>query len=99
VVAYHFLTAGPVLGDFHQVSITEGAFGRVEFGYSRDLHEEGNTPSLSMLWSSGFNAFHGKLNFLRERRSWVPAFAVGFVARSRCKMSGASFQTKKPPTR
>lgn len=88
VVAYHFLNAGPVLGDFHQVSITEGAFGRVEFGYSRDLHQEGNTPGLSMLWSSGFNAFHGKLNFLRERRSWVPAFAVGFVARSQVQNVG-----------
>ncbi len=88
VVAYHFLNAGPVLGDFHQVSITEGAFGRLEFGYSRDLHQEGNTPGLSMLWSSGFNAFHGKLNFLRERRSWVPAFAVGFVARSQVQNVG-----------
>jgi hypothetical protein len=95
VVAYHFLTAGPVLGDFHQVSITEGAFGRVEFGYSRDLHEEGNTPSLSMLWSSGFNAFHGKLNFLRERRSWVPAFAVGFVARSQVQNVGGVISNKE----
>ncbi|HLM80705.1 MAG TPA: DUF3034 family protein [Terriglobales bacterium] len=95
VVAYHFLNAGPVLGDFHQVSITEGAFGRVEFGYSRDLHEEGNTPSLSMLWSSGFNAFHGKLNFLRERRSWVPAFAVGFVARSQVQNVGGVISNKE----
>ncbi len=95
VVAYHFLNAGPVLGDFHQVSMTEGAFGRVEFGYSRDLHQEGNTPGLSMLWSSGFNAFHGKLNFLRERRSWVPAFAVGFVARSQVQNVGGVISNKE----
>src|ERR1700752_1468933 len=37
VVAYHYLNAGPVLGGFHQVSITVGAFGHVELGYSRDL--------------------------------------------------------------
>ena len=95
VVAYHFLNAGPVLGDFHQVSITEGAFGRLEFGYSRDLHEEGSTPGLSMLWSSGFNAFHGKFNFLRERRSWVPAFAVGFVARSQVQNVGGVISNKE----
>jgi len=32
VVAYHYLDAGQVLGGFHQVSITIGAFNRLESG-------------------------------------------------------------------
>jgi hypothetical protein len=50
VVAYHYLEAGRVLGGFHQVSVTEGAFGRLEFGYTRDIHQEGKNwmPSFSV---------------------------------------------------
>jgi hypothetical protein len=88
VVSYHYLDAGAVLGGFHQVSITAGAFNRVEFGYSRNLHEEGSTTGLSNLWNSGFNAIHGKLNVLRERRSWLPALSVGFVVRSQVQNVG-----------
>src|SRR5450755_2996762 len=43
VVSYHYLNAGPVLGNFHQVSITMGAFSWVEFGYTGDLHQDGST--------------------------------------------------------
>ena len=95
VVAYHYLNAGPVLGGFHQVSITVGAFGHVELGYSRDLHEQGGTTGLSNLWSSGFNAFHGKVNFLREKRSWLPALAVGFVVRSQVQNVGGVISSKE----
>src|SRR5947208_7397973 len=92
VVAYHYLDAGPVLGGFHQVSVTVGAFNRVEFGYTRNLHQDGSTAGLSTLWSSGFNAFHGKLNFLPERRAWQPALSVGFVARSQVRNVGGVIQ-------
>jgi hypothetical protein len=95
VVAYHYLDAGPVLGGFHQLSISMGAFGRVEFGYSRDLHETGGTTGLSNLWSGGFNAFHGKLNFLKERRSWLPALSVGFVVRSQVQNVGGVLSGKE----
>jgi hypothetical protein len=88
VLSYHYLDGGAVLGGFHQASITAGAFGRIEFGYTRDIHEQGDTASVSKLWSSGFNAFHGKLNFLRERRSWLPAVSVGFVVRSQVQNVG-----------
>jgi len=82
IVAYHYLDAGDVLGGFHQVSITVGAFNRIEFGFTRNVHQDGNTPALSRLWGDGFNVFHGKVNLVRERRAWVPAFSIGFVART-----------------
>lgn len=88
VVAYHYLNAGSVLGGFHQFSITEGAFQRVEFGYTRNVHQEGSTAGVSNLWSSGFNTFHGKFNFLPENtagNNWVPALSIGFVARTQVR--------------
>jgi hypothetical protein len=92
VVSYHYLNAGPVLGNFHQVSITMGAFNRVEFGYTGNLHQDGSTTGLSGLWSGGFNAFHGKVNLLRERRSGLPALSVGFVARTQVRNVGGVIQ-------
>jgi Protein of unknown function (DUF3034) len=94
VVAYHYLDAGQVLGGFHQVSISAGAFNRVEFGYTRSLHQDGSTVGLSNLWGSGFNTFHGKLNFIREGRTWLPALSVGFVARSQVRNVGGVLENK-----
>jgi hypothetical protein len=84
VVAYHFLNGGSVLGSFNQFSITMGAFQRVEFGYTRDVHVQGSAP-LSNLWGNGFNSFNGKLNLIPEnswKRTWVPSLSIGFVART-----------------
>jgi hypothetical protein len=92
VVAYHYLNGGKVLGEFHQASVTVGLFDRVEFGYTRTLHEDGTTAGLSSLWSSGFNTFHGKVNLLREHRTWRPALSVGFVARSQVRNVGGVIQ-------
>ena len=85
IVAFHFLNGGKVLGNFYQASVTEGALGRLEFGYTRDLHSQGSTAGLSNLWGNGFNSFHGKVNFLSEnfaKQKWVPALSIGFVART-----------------
>jgi hypothetical protein len=85
IVAYHFLNAGSVLGNFHTVSVTEGLGGRVEFGYTRDLHQEGSTAGLSPLWASGFNLVHAKVNLVKEdagKQTWLPALSAGFVART-----------------
>jgi hypothetical protein len=85
IVAYHFLNAGAVLGNFHTVSVTEGVGGRLEFGYTRDLHQEGSTPGLSPLWGSGFNLVHAKVNVVKEnagKQAWLPAISGGFVART-----------------
>jgi hypothetical protein len=95
IVAYHYLDAGSVLGGFHQVSVTAGAFNRVEFGYTRDLHQSGTTTGLSALWSDGFNVFHGKLNLVRERRGWLPALSAGFVARSQVQNVGGVIRKKR----
>jgi hypothetical protein len=39
-VAYHFLAAGPIVGDFSTVSVTEGFAQRFEFGYTHEIHNE-----------------------------------------------------------
>jgi hypothetical protein len=85
IVAYHYLNGGKVLGNFHQASLTVGAFGRTEFGYTRDLHSQGSTAGLSNLWGNGFNSFHGKVNLVPEdfaKQKWLPAISAGFVART-----------------
>jgi Protein of unknown function (DUF3034) len=88
VVAYHYFDGGQVLGGFHQASVTMGALNRIEFGYTRTLHHEGNTAGLSPLWTSGFNTFHAKVNLISEKRTWRPAVAVGFVARTQVQNVG-----------
>ncbi len=97
VVAYHYLDGGEVLGAFHQASITIGAFNRLEFGYTRNLHQEGSTTGVSNLWGSGFNTLHGKLNLVREkegRRAWLPALSAGFVVRTQVRNVGGVIQGK-----
>ena len=94
IVAYHYLNGGQVLGGFHQISVTIGGFRRIEFGYTRDLHEEGNTVGVSNLWSSGFNAFHGKVNLLEEDRAWIPTISAGFIVRSQVQNVGGVIQNK-----
>jgi hypothetical protein len=85
VFSYHFLDAGPVLGGFNQVSTSEGVFDRVEIGYTRSIHYQGDTAGVSKLWGGGFNTFHGKVNLLPENsggQNWLPALSLGFVART-----------------
>lgn len=85
IVAYHFLNAGEVLGNFHTASVTVGLAGRIEFGYTRVFHQPGSTPALSPLWDGGFNIVHGKVNLVPEnvgRHKWAPAISAGFVART-----------------
>jgi hypothetical protein len=84
-VAYHFLNAGEVLGNFHTASVTVGLAGRTEFGYTRTFHQAGATAGLSPLWRDGFNIVHGKLALVTEnagKRHWAPAISAGFVART-----------------
>jgi len=84
-VAYHFLNAGSVLGNFHTASVTVGLLGRAEFGYTRAFHQQGGTAGLSPLWDGGFNIVHGKLNVVKENAgesAWLPAFSAGFAART-----------------
>ena len=57
----------------------------MEFGYTRDLHQQGSTAGLSPLWDSGFNLVHAKVNVVKEnagKQAWLPAISGGFVART-----------------
>jgi len=85
IVAYHYLDAGDVLGGFHTASATVGLFSRVEFGYTRTFHQDGDTAGLSPLWKGGFNIVHGKINLVKEnsaKQKWLPAISAGLVART-----------------
>jgi hypothetical protein len=95
VVSYHYLNAGEVLGGFDQMSITTGAFDRIEFGYTRSAHRDGSTAGLSDLWGGGFNTVHGKFNFLTEnagKQAWLPALSTGFVVRTQVRNVGGILQ-------
>lgn len=96
-VSFHYLDAGPVLGNFYEVSGTIGFLGRVEVGYSRALSSAGSTPELSPLFQGGFNIFHGKVNLLREnegKHNYVPAISLGFVARTQVRRVGGVINGK-----
>ncbi|MBS1795147.1 MAG: DUF3034 family protein [Acidobacteria bacterium] len=91
-IAFHYLNAGSVVGNHFQFSITVGAAKRVEFGYTRNVAAEGSNTTFSPLFSEDFNIFHGKAVLVEEnanKTKWVPAIAVGFVARTNVKRVGA----------
>ena len=97
VVAYHYLNGGDVLGSFHQISITGGSVNRVEYGYTRTIHSAGNNPTLSPLWTDGFNTFHAKGVWIKEnawKTKWMPQLATGFTIRSQVRNVGGAL-TKK----
>jgi hypothetical protein len=97
IFAYHFLNAGPVLGYFHQASVTAGVLGRIELGYTRTIHGDGDTAGLSPLWTSGFNTVHAKFNPVPEnaaKKKWLPAISAGFVARTQVRNVGGVITDK-----
>ena len=84
VLAYHFLSAGPVIGDFHETSLELGIGKRMEIGYTHEFHTFGNDPDLSYLWQSGFDIFNAKFMLVPEnsfKTKWVPAISLGGIAR------------------
>jgi hypothetical protein len=85
VVAYHYFNAGPVIGEFHEVSTEVGLGKRLELGYSHEFHNEGGDPPLSPLWQNGFEIFNGKVILVPEnykKNAAIPAISVGFIART-----------------
>jgi hypothetical protein len=97
VVAYHFLAAGNVIGTFSNISVNEGAFGRLEFGYSRDVHTTADNPKLSPLWHDGFNILQGKVNIVKEntgKHNWIPAIAIGGVVRTQVHNIGGAIANR-----
>lgn len=97
VVAYHFLNAGSVIGRYNQLSITSGYSKRVEFGYTRTIHEAGSDPTYSPLWTSGFNTFHAKGSLITEnawKKAWMPQVSTGFMLRTQVRNVGGQMQNK-----
>lgn len=91
VVAYHYLNAGPVIGDFHEASVEVGIGKRLEFGYTHEFHTFGSDANLSPLWQNGFDVFNGKVMLVPEnygKQKWVPALSAGFLARPNVRNVG-----------
>ena len=85
MVAYHYFNAGPVIGDFHEISIEVGVGKRLELGFTHEFHVFGDNPNLRLLWQNGFEIFNGKFVVVPEnyeKQKWVPAISVGFIARA-----------------
>ena len=94
VVAYHYFHAGPIIGDFHEVSTEVGLGRRFEVGYVHEFHTLGGsggltTPAgsanLNFLWQNGFDIFNGKVILVPEnykKNNAVPAISAGFIART-----------------
>ena len=85
-LSYHAVTAGPVAGDYFNVSVEEGFGNWLEFGFTRDNHTDGGNPSFSPLFNyAGMNIFNVKAKLIAEglhHHKWAPAVAVGGILRT-----------------
>ena len=84
-VGYHFVNTSKVVGDIHTFSIEEGFANRAELGYTRSVHQEGNSPTFSQLWHfAGMNVINGKVVAIRDGQGtpFTPGIAAGFVVRT-----------------
>ena len=99
-VGFHFINAATVIGNIETFSVTEGFANRAEAGYTRSVHQLGNsvtTPgSFSKLWNyDGMNVFHGKVVVINDGQfgPWTPGVAVGGLVRTNDKfVSGGVYQ-------
>jgi len=97
VVSYHYLYGGSVLGSFNQISVTSGYDKRIEFGYTRTVHDAGTNAALSPLWTEGFNIFHAKASLIHEnawKQKWMPQVSTGFMLRTQVRNVGGVMQKK-----
>jgi hypothetical protein len=95
-VGFHFIDASKVIGNIETFSITEAFYGRAEAGYTRSVHQFGNSGSsspsatvipggFSKLWdANGMNIFHGKVVAINDGQfgPWTPGVAVGGLVRT-----------------
>jgi len=97
-VGAHYIDASAVIGNVETFSITEGFRNRVEAGYTRSIHQFGDSGSssaldLSQLWHyTGMNVFHGKAVAIKDGQfgPWMPGIAIGGLVRTGDKfVSGA----------
>ena len=94
-LSYHAVTAGPVAGDYFNVSIEEGFGNWLEVGFTRDIHTDGGNPTFSPLFNyAGMNIFNVKAKVIAEgagQHKWVPAVAFGGVLRTNVPYVSQSF--------
>jgi len=84
-VGYHFVDASKVIGNISTFNIAEGFGNRAELGYTRSVHQEGNSPMFSQLWHfAGMNIVSGKVVAIRDGQGSpiTPGLAAGFVVRT-----------------
>lgn len=91
-VGIHFVNASTVIGKIETFSVTEGFGNRAEAGYTRSVHQLGDTSTAtatnaatSSLWDfNGMNIFHGKVVAIKDGQfgPWTPGIAVGGVLRT-----------------
>src|ERR1700761_501107 len=88
-VGYSFIYSHQVIGDIHTFSILEGFANRAEVGYTRSVHQDGDsgilTGGLSTLWHfAGMNVFNGKVVAIKDGQGspFTPGLAAGFVVRT-----------------
>jgi hypothetical protein len=97
VLSYHYLYGGSVLGSFSQLSVTSGLANRVEFGYTRTVHDSGSDAALSPLWTKGFNIFHAKGAMVKEnafKQAWMPQISTGLILRTQVRNVGGVTQNR-----
>jgi hypothetical protein len=97
-LSYHAVTAGPVAGDYFNVSIEEGFGNWLEFGYTRGNHSDGGDPTYSPLFNyAGMNIFNVKAKVVPENmhhHTWVPALALGGALRTNVPYVSQTFAQK-----
>jgi hypothetical protein len=89
-VGVHFISAKTVIGDFETFSVTEGFANRAEVGYTRSVHQLGDSTdptqgAFSNLWNyDGMNIFSGKLVAIKDGEfgPWTPGVAGGVIVRT-----------------
>ncbi len=50
-IGFHFIAASSVIGNVETISVTEGFGNRFELGYTRSIHQNGNSAAFSPLWN------------------------------------------------
>jgi len=87
-VAFHYMNAGPVLGNEFQASITVGFLKIGEIGFTRAFNAQGSDPELGPVFANGFNISHIKFRLVPEgfhKTKLVPAIAAGSVVRTQVR--------------
>src|SRR5450756_1083000 len=78
-LSYHMVSAGPVAGDYINVSLEEGFGNWFELGYTRGNHTDGGDAAFSPLFNyAGMNIFNAKVKVIAEGshgHGWLPSLA------------------------